>query len=144
MKASFHCYSQGNRNELMKLLDKRTVPATARRDPTFDNFVTSLDEFIKKAKANPGTDYLQFHLYSGHGYHAFGFQEVLGPYFNNETKTYEFIPVEKYVRDRLKDVPNAYCVVHFACCREIKKMSDLEVDRLKEQLDLKRARELET
>ena len=57
-KASFHCYSQGNRNELMKLLDKRTVPATARRDPTFDNFVTSLDEFIKKAKANPGTDYL--------------------------------------------------------------------------------------
>ena len=58
MKASFHCYSQGNRNELMKLLDKRTVPATARRDPTFDNFVTSLDEFIKKAKANPGTDYL--------------------------------------------------------------------------------------
>ena len=43
----------------------------------------------------------------------------------------------------LMDVPNAYCVIHFACCREIKKMSDLEVEKLKELLDLKRARELE-
>ena len=41
------------------------------------------------------------------------------------------------------DVPNAYCVIHFACCREIKKMSDLEVEKLKELLDLKRAKELE-
>jgi hypothetical protein len=40
-------------------------------------------------------------------------------------------------------VPNTYCVVHFACCREIKKMSDAEVDKLKEELDEKLAKESE-
>ncbi len=34
IKASFHFYSQFNRDELLKKLDKRTVAASARREPT--------------------------------------------------------------------------------------------------------------
>jgi hypothetical protein len=34
--------------------------------------------------------------------------------------THEFIPVEKIIRGYLKEYKNAYFVVHFACCREIK------------------------
>jgi hypothetical protein len=132
IKASFLCYSQANRDELMKLLHKRIVQASARLDPTLDNHVAVLDEFIKKARASPEKDFLLFCVYACHGYHADGFQEVLGPYFNNETQSLEFIPVENYVRGRLRDLPNAYCVIHFASCREIKKISDLEVERLKE------------
>ena len=41
----------------------------------------------------------------------------------------------------MKNLPNAYCLVYFATCREIKKMSDLEIDKLKEVLDEKRAKE---
>ena len=114
------------------MLHKRTVPVSARLDPTSDNHLAVLDEFIKKAIANPEIDFLMISVYACHGYHADGFQEVVGPYFNNETKTLEFIQVEKYIRDRIRDLPNAYCVVHFACCREIKKISDLEVEKLKE------------
>ena len=73
IKASFNCYSQGNRKEFMKLLDKQTVPASARLDPTFENFKAELEDFIKKAKANPGEDYVKFYLYAGHGYHTDGF-----------------------------------------------------------------------
>ena len=47
------------------------------------------------------------------------------------------------VRDRLRNLTNAYCLVQFASCREIKKMSDLEVDKLKEERDKKRAEERE-
>ena len=42
------------------------------------------------------------------------------------------------MREKFKNVLNAYCVVHFACCREIKKMSDAEVDKLKEECDEKK------
>ena len=38
IKASFLCYSQFNRDELMELLDKRIVPNISRRDPTIENF----------------------------------------------------------------------------------------------------------
>jgi hypothetical protein len=34
MKASFLCYSQENREELMELLAKQTVKARLRLDPT--------------------------------------------------------------------------------------------------------------
>jgi hypothetical protein len=37
------------------------------------------------------------------------------------------------VREKLQNLPNAYCLVHFACCREIKKKSDLEVEKLKDE-----------
>jgi hypothetical protein len=60
-----------------------------------------------------------------------GYEEVLGPFFAKETMTHEFIPVEKIIRDYLKEVSNAYCLVLFACCRTIKNMSDLEVEKLK-------------
>ena len=115
---------------------------SARLDPNFKNFVAALDEFVSEARTHPENDYLYILFFAGHGYHADGFQEVLSPFYNNETKTYEYIPVEKYVRDRFRNLPNAYCLVHYATCREIKKMSDREVDKLKEELDEKRAKEL--
>lgn len=42
-----------------------------------------------------------------------------------------------------RDVKNAYCVVNFACCRENKKMSDAEVDKLKKERNEKRSKERE-
>ena len=58
IKASFLCYSQFNRDELMKSLEKRTVPESARRDPTIDNFTALMKEIATKAKDNPDKDYL--------------------------------------------------------------------------------------
>ena len=58
IKASFLCYSQFNRDELMELLAKRTVPASARRDPTIENFLKAMKEFVEKAKKNPDKDFL--------------------------------------------------------------------------------------
>ena len=78
-----------------------------------------------------------------HGYHVAGFQEVLGAFLDKETLTHEFIPVEKIVRGYLKELKNAYIVAHFACCREIKSISDLEVDKLKQKLEERRAKERE-
>ena len=127
----------------MELLNKRIVSASARLDPTFENFLNVLDEFIAEAKNYPEMDFLMIQVFAGHGYHAYGFQEVLGPYFNHETQTLEYLAVEQMVRDRLRNLPNAYCLVQFASCREIKKMSDLEVDKLKEERDKKRAEERE-
>ncbi len=143
MKASFLCYSQENREELMELLAKQTVKARLRFDPTKQNYLESIDEFVAKAKADKDKNFLLFIVCASHGYHAAGCQEVRGPYFDIETKTQEFINVEETVRTKFRDVPNTYCVVHFACCREIKKMSDAEVDKLKEELDEKRAQESE-
>ena len=75
-----------------------------------------------------------------HGYHVAGYEEVLGAFLDKETLTHEFIPVEKIVRGYLKELKNAYIVAHFACCREIKTISELEVDKLKQKLDEKRAK----
>ena len=82
-------------------------------------------------------------VHASHGYHMGGFSEVLGPFLNLETMTYEYIPVEKIVREYLKDVPNAYCLVHFACCREIKTISELEKAQLTKEIEKKLAKELE-
>ena len=57
IKASFLCYSQFNRDELMELLAKRTVPASARRDPTIENFLKEMKEFVEKANKNPKKKY---------------------------------------------------------------------------------------
>ena len=74
IKASFLCYSQFNRDELMELLAKRTVQPSARRDPTIENFLKSMKEFIKKAKENPDKDFLLIQVHASHGYHVDGFQ----------------------------------------------------------------------
>jgi hypothetical protein len=47
------------------------------------------------------------------------------------------VPVEKIVRKYFTGVPNVYCLVHFACCREIKKMSDLELEQIKKEFEEK-------
>jgi hypothetical protein len=47
------------------------------------------------------------------------------------------VPVEKIVRKYFTGVLNAYCLVHFACCREIKKMSDLELEQIKKEFEEK-------
>jgi hypothetical protein len=38
------------------------------------------------------------------------------------------------VRALFTGVPNAYCLVHFGCCREIKKISDEEKEKIKKDL----------
>ena len=60
-----------------------------------------------------------------------------------ETLTHEYIPVENIVRGYLIDVPNAYCLVHFACCREIKTISELEKAQITKEIEKKLAQELE-
>jgi hypothetical protein len=134
IKASFLCYSQFNRDELLEMLEKRTVAVSSRRDPTIENFLKAMKEFVAKAKKNPKKDFLLIQVHASHGFHVHGFQEVLGPYLDLETLNQEFIQVEKIVRGYLKDVPNAYCLVHFACCREIKTISDLEKAKLSKEI----------
>jgi hypothetical protein len=51
IKASFLCYAQENRKELMELLAQQTVQETIRLDPTKDNYLAAIDEFIAIAKA---------------------------------------------------------------------------------------------
>ena len=123
----------------MTILSARTLQKSARGDPTLNNYLASMEEFVAEAKANPEKDYLLLQVLASHGYHSVGFQEVLGPYLNLETLQYEFIPVEKMVRRHFTGVPNAYCLVHFACCREIKKMSDEELQNIKKEFEEKLA-----
>jgi hypothetical protein len=47
------------------------------------------------------------------------------------------------VRRHFTGVPNAYCLVHFACCREIKKISDLDLEKLTKELEEKITKQLE-
>jgi hypothetical protein len=57
------------------------------------------------------------------------------PYYDHEKKSYVMIPVEKCVRNYVNGVSNAYCLVFFACCREVKKLSKFEIQKLvKEEL----------
>jgi hypothetical protein len=42
----------------------------------------------------------------------------------------------------MKDVPNAYCIIHFACCREIKTISEQEKAVLAKQVEEKLFKEL--
>ena len=78
-----------------------------------------MDSFVAEAETPQERDYLQVQVHVSKGCHAFGFLKVLSPFFNNLTKTYEFIPIEKYVRDRLRNLPNAYCLFHLTTCCEI-------------------------
>ena len=39
------------------------------------------------------------------------------------------IPVEKQVRGKIIGVLNAYVLVFFACCREVKKPSETEIKK---------------
>lgn len=47
------------------------------------------------------------------------------PYFNWETESVYLIPVEQLVRsaDNFTGLANAYCLVLFACCREVKQIT---------------------
>ncbi len=40
------------------------------------------------------------------------------------------IKVEKFVRSLLNGVENAYCLIFFACCREVKKISKLDSEQI--------------
>jgi hypothetical protein len=46
IKASFLCYSQGIRKELLELLDKQTVQESEREEPLLSNYLKAMDEFI--------------------------------------------------------------------------------------------------
>jgi hypothetical protein len=71
----------------MKMLKKRTVAASARRDPTIENFLQAMKEFVAFAKANPDKDFLLIQVHASHGYHVAGKQQVLGPFFDLEALT---------------------------------------------------------
>jgi hypothetical protein len=124
----FLCYSQYNQDEFLGLINDRIVPGIKRRDPSLKDFTEAMNEFVQECKSNPTKDFLLFLVFASHGYHVAGFQEVLSPFLDNQNLTHEFIPVENIVRGYLKEVKNAYCAIHFACCRAIKTISDLEVD----------------
>ena len=63
-----------------------------------------------------------------------GFQEVPTNYYDPKTKGYVMIPVEMLARFAVTGVPNAFCLLLFACCREVKKISKFEVEKfLQEQ-----------
>ena len=47
------------------------------------------------------------------------------------------------MREYLKDVPNAYCLTHFACCQQILKFSHREKASLFKEIEEKLAREFE-
>jgi hypothetical protein len=58
-----------------------------------------------------------------------GFQQVPTNYYNPETKDYVMIPVEKHARDAVTGSSNVYCLILFACCREVKKLSKFEIEK---------------
>jgi hypothetical protein len=101
-----------------------------RKDPSLANYRQAFNAFIEKAKKDPTKNYLQIQSFAGHGYHVAGFQQVPTPYYDPETKGYMMIPVESIVRINITGVSNAYCLVLFACCREVKKLSKFEVKKL--------------
>ena len=90
-----------------------------RRDPSILNYKEALREFILKAKTDPNKRYLQIQSFASHGFNVGGFQQVPTPYYDYENKSYVMIPVEDLVRSAVTGVSNAYCLVFFACCREV-------------------------
>jgi hypothetical protein len=60
IKALFLCYSQENQSELVKLLSDRIMPTIKRRNPSLQDFIASMEEFIMECKANPDKDFLLF------------------------------------------------------------------------------------
>lgn len=87
IKASYQCYSHGIRDELMISLSKRTVQASARKDPNLGNYKKALEDFVEEAKKNPTKKFLLIQIFASHGYHVDGFQQVATPYFNYETES---------------------------------------------------------
>ena len=61
-----------------------------------------------------------------HGYHVAGFQEVPTPHYDYTTNFYKMVPVEKLVRNTFTGIANGYCVVFFACCREVKHFTNYQ------------------
>ena len=74
-----------------------------------------------KAQLNPDKNYLQIQSFVCHGYNLMGFQCVPTSNYDPLTKNFEIIPVEKLIRGSIRGVSNVYCLVFFACCREIRK-----------------------
>jgi hypothetical protein len=66
----------------MKLLATQTVQESVRLDPTKDNFMTLIKEFIAKANAEKDKNFLLFVVCASHGYHAGDGQGVCGPYLD--------------------------------------------------------------
>ena len=88
MKASFLCYSQSYRNELMELLAKRTAKAIARNEPSDKSLSKAIENFIYLAKTNPNDNFLFILVFATHGYSVNGYQEVLSPHYDEGSNTY--------------------------------------------------------
>ncbi len=39
------------------------------------------------------------------------------------------IPVESFIRNAVLNVPNAYCLIFFACCREVYQISKFNFEK---------------
>ena len=122
IKTSFLCYSKGIQDELLKLVEDRIIKASMRKEPTLANYRNLLEKFVKTAKSNKEKSYLLIQSFSCHGYHVAGFQEVPTNYYDPETQSYVMIPVEKLSRDSFTGLSNAYCLILFACCRDVRKL----------------------
>ena len=85
IKASFLCYSQSNREELMYLLAKRTVQESARSEPSIESFLEAIKKIADLAKSNQDKNFLYILVFATHGYSKDGFQEVLSPFYDAET-----------------------------------------------------------
>lgn len=94
-------------------------------EPSVEAYIAALKKFTDLAKSNPTKNYLQIQSFAGHGYHVGGFQQVPTPYYNPDTGFYKMIEVEKLVREAVKGIRNGYIIAFFACCREVKNLSDL-------------------
>ena len=94
-----------------------------RKDPTLANYKGIVNKFMEKANLNPKKNYLLIQSFSCHGYHVGGYQQVPTNYYDPETKGYVMIPVEQIARTLFTGVANAYCLILFACCREVKQIS---------------------
>ena len=94
-----------------------------RKDPTLVNYKAIVNKFVEKANLNPKKNYLLIQSFSCHGYDVGGYQQVPTNYYDPETKGYVMIPVEQIARTVFTGVANAYCLILFACCREVKQIS---------------------
>ena len=104
-----------------------------RKDPTLANYKATVNKFMEKANLNPKKNYLLIQSFSCHGYHNAGFQEVPSNEYDPEKKGYVMIPVEMLTRKSVTGVPNVFCLILFACCREIKKLSDQDLENIKKE-----------
>ena len=70
--------------------------------------------------ANRKKNFLFLQFWGSHGFNIDGSELIATPYYDPEENFYELIPVEFLIRDCAKGLYNAYFLVFFAACREVR------------------------